>query len=56
MDRGLPGGVVTLDATLNQMPADPGHVKLVEGNLEKQVVIAGLVGEIRVKVLDFQYD
>jgi transglutaminase-like putative cysteine protease len=50
------GEWITLDATLNQMPVDPGHVKLVEGNLEKQVVIAGLVGEIRVKVLDFQYD
>jgi hypothetical protein len=50
------GDWVTLDATLNQMPADPGHVKLIEGNLEKQVVIAGLVGEISMKVLDFQYD
>jgi hypothetical protein len=50
------GEWITLDATLNQMPVDPGHVKFIEGNLEKQVVIAGLVGEIRVKVLDFQYD
>lgn len=50
------GEWVTLDATLNQMPADPGHVKLIEGNLDKQVVIAGLVGEIKVKVMDFQYD
>jgi hypothetical protein len=45
-----------MDATLNQMPVDPGHIKLIEGNLEKQVEIAGLVGQLRIKVLDFQYD
>ena len=41
------GEWVSMDATLNQMPADPGHIKLIEGNLEKQVEIAGVVGEIR---------
>lgn len=50
------GEWVSMDATLNQMPADPGHIKLIEGNLEKQVEIAGVVGEIRMKVLDFQYE
>jgi hypothetical protein len=50
------GEWISLDATLNQMPVDPGHIKLIEGNIEKQVEIAGLVGEIKMKVLDFQYD
>jgi hypothetical protein len=50
------GEWVSMDATLNQMPVDPGHIKLIEGNLEKQVEIAALVGEIRMKILDFQYD
>jgi hypothetical protein len=45
-----------MDATVNQMPADPAHIKLIEGNLEKQVQIAGLVGEMKLKVLDFRYD
>jgi hypothetical protein len=50
------GEWVSMDATLNQMPVDPGHIKLIEGNLEKQVEIAGLVGQLRIKVLDVQDD
>ena len=50
------GGWITMDATLNQMPADVTHIKLVEGNLDKQVEIAGLIGQIRLEVLDYRYD
>ncbi|PKN25241.1 MAG: hypothetical protein CVU64_20370 [Deltaproteobacteria bacterium HGW-Deltaproteobacteria-21] len=50
------GEWVSMDATLNQMPADPAHIKLIEGNLEKQVEIAGIVGQLRMKILDFQYE
>lgn len=50
------GEWVSMDATLNQMPVDPAHIKLIEGNLEKQVEIAGLIGQIRLSILDFQYD
>ncbi|MBN1105660.1 MAG: transglutaminase domain-containing protein [Deltaproteobacteria bacterium] len=50
------GAWISMDATVNQMPADPAHIKLIEGNLEKQVEIAGLVGEMKLKVLDFHYD
>jgi hypothetical protein len=50
------GEWVSMDATLNQMPADASHVKLVEGNLDKQVVLAGLIGTLSVKILDYRYD
>ena len=50
------GEWVSMDATLNQMPADPAHIKLIEGNLDKQVEIAGLIGQLRMRIIDFQYD
>jgi Transglutaminase-like superfamily len=50
------GEWISMDATLNQMPADAGHVKLVEGNLDKQVEIAGVIGELKVRILDHRYD
>jgi hypothetical protein len=50
------GKWVSMDATVNQMPVDATHVKLVEGNLDRQAEIAGLIGELKLKVLDYRYD
>jgi hypothetical protein len=50
------GKWISMDATLNQMPVDATHIKLVEGNLERQVEIAGLIGKLKLKVLDYRYD
>lgn len=50
------GQWLTMDATLNEMPADATHIKFLEGNLDKQVEILGLIDSIRVRVLDYQYD
>ena len=50
------GRWVTIDATVNQMPADVTHIKLLEGNLNKQVELAGLIGVLNIKVLDYEYD
>jgi len=50
------GEWISMDATLNQMPADASHVKLLEGNLDKQVVLAGWIGELKVQILDHRYD
>ena len=50
------GEWISMDPTLNQMPADASHIKLVEGNLDKQVEIAGLIGELKVQILDHRYD
>lgn len=50
------GEWISLDATMNQMPADVTHVKLIEGNLDKQVEIAGLIGMLKMKILDYRHD
>lgn len=50
------GEWISADATLNQVPADATHIKLVEGNLDRQVEIAGLLGKINLKILDYRYD
>ena len=50
------GEWISMDATLNQMPADASHVKLLQGNLDKQIEIAGLIGELKVRILDHRYD
>ena len=50
------GEWVSMDATLDQMPADASHIKLLEGNLDKQVQIAGLIGELKVQILDYRHD
>jgi transglutaminase-like putative cysteine protease len=49
-------GWVTLDATMNQLPVDATHITLVQGNLEKQVEITGLIGRLGVEVLEYHYD
>jgi hypothetical protein len=50
------GEWISMDATLNQMPVDASHIKLLEGNLDRQVEIAGLIGELKVQILDDRYD
>jgi hypothetical protein len=50
------GEWVSMDATLNQMPADATHIKLLEGNLDKQVDVVGLIGRLDLKVMEFRHD
>ncbi|MGE5842054.1 MAG: transglutaminase-like domain-containing protein [Deltaproteobacteria bacterium] len=50
------GEWISMDATLNQMPVDATHIKLLEGNLDKQVEIAGLIGSLKVQILDQRHD
>jgi hypothetical protein len=54
--EGYLGRWVSMDAALNQMPADATHVKLVEGGLDRQVDIIGLIGKIKLEVVDYRYD
>jgi len=49
-------GWISMDATLNQMPVDATHIKLVQGGLESQIDIIGLIGKLRLEVLDYRYD
>lgn len=50
------GKWISMDATLNQMPADVTHIKLVQGGLDRQVEIISLIGKLRLKVIDYRYD
>lgn len=46
------GGWVTADATLEQMPVDATHVKLVEGGPAAHVALAGLLGRLGFETVD----
>jgi hypothetical protein len=50
------GEWVTMDATLNQMPVDATHIKLIEGNLDKQVALTGILGKLKLEVLEYRHD
>ena len=50
------GQWITVDPTLNQLPADVTHISLLRGNIDKQVEIMGLIGKLRLEVMDFEYN
>jgi len=47
------GEWVSMDGTLDQMPADVTHIKLVQGGLDRQVDIIALIGKLKMEILDF---
>ena len=50
------GKWVSMDPTLNQMPVDAAHIKLIEGGLDRQVEIIALIGKVKLEVSDYGYD
>ena len=46
------GGWVTADATLGQMPADVTHVRFVRGDTEQQLDLLGLIGRMKILILE----
>lgn len=46
------GGWVTADATLGQLPADPTHIRLVRGALDRQLDLLGLIGRLNITILE----
>ena len=50
------GHWISMDATLNQMPTDATHIKLVHGGLEKQAELMALMGKLQLDVVDYTYD
>ncbi|HDM10439.1 MAG TPA: transglutaminase domain-containing protein [Desulfobacteraceae bacterium] len=48
----LGGGWISLDATLNQMPVDATHIKLVQGGLQKQMEILRVMGRLKLEVVE----
>jgi len=49
---GGPTDWVPVDPTFGQVPADATHVKLVEGDLDRQVEIMGFLGKLAFEVVD----
>ena len=41
-----------LDPTFGQFPADATHVKLVEGELDRQLELMGVIGRLSLHVVD----
>ncbi|KPJ55934.1 MAG: hypothetical protein AMJ42_05965 [Deltaproteobacteria bacterium DG_8] len=48
------GGWISVDPTMNQLPADATHIRFVEGGLDKQLEIIKLIGVLKLEVLDYK--
>jgi len=46
------GQWISLDSVLNQFPADVTHVKFLEGEIDRQIDILQLIGNLKIEVLD----
>ena len=44
---------ISMDATLNQMPADATHIKLISGGIEQQIQLVGIIGNLEINILDY---
>jgi len=49
---GGPTEWVAVDPTFGQVPADATHIKLVEGDLDRQVAILGVIGQLRLELIE----
>ena len=49
---GGPTDWVAVDPTFGQMPADATHIKLVEGDLDRQVEILGVIGRLELELIE----
>ena len=47
-------GWVSTDPLMNQFPADATHIRLVEGDLEKQLPLLGLLGKLKIEVMRYR--
>jgi hypothetical protein len=47
------GAWVAVDPTLNQIPADAAHIRLVEGDLDRQADLVRVIGRLKVEVKEF---
>ena len=50
------GKWVTADAVLGQMPADATHIRFVRGSTERQADLLGLMGRLRLEILEASPD
>jgi hypothetical protein len=45
---------ISMDATLKQMPVDATHIKLIDGGIEEQIRIVGIIGTLEFGILDYR--
>ena len=48
------GKWISIDPTMNQFPADATHIGFVEGELDKQVEMMKVIGNLRVEILEYK--
>jgi hypothetical protein len=48
------GGWVTADAVLGQLPTDVTHIRFVRGATERQLDLAGLIGRLKLEILEME--
>lgn len=46
------GRWVPVDAALNQLPADVTHIRLVEGDVERQMPMMGMMGNLSIEIIE----
>ncbi|MDA8126079.1 MAG: lasso peptide biosynthesis protein [Deltaproteobacteria bacterium] len=46
------GGWTTADAVFGQLPADVTHIRFVRGEADRQLDLAGLIGKLKVEILE----
>ena len=46
------GKWISVDAVLNQFPADATHVKFLEGDIDRQIDILQLIGNLKIQVVE----
>jgi hypothetical protein len=47
---------VAVDAVMDQVPADPTHIRLVVGGLERQVELVRVMGKLGIRVVGYEHE
>ena len=47
---------ITVDALMDQFPADVTHIRLTRGGPDSQLDLMGVIGNISLEIVDIQYD
>jgi transglutaminase-like putative cysteine protease len=45
---------ISMDATLNQIPADATHIKLIDGGIDRQIQIIGMIGNLSLTIVEYR--
>jgi hypothetical protein len=53
-DEVFVGEWVAVDPLMNQVPADPTHIRLILGELDRQVQLVRVLGRLGIKVIDYE--